>query len=125
MGKALLASAIPSIVDRRDYWIIWTVYFDSNKSRGLGRKVPSGIAVKSPTIDELVKAVNNLGLEFEVYGDKKHPSNWFEGPHGYVAVKKDSVIRRFGSISRRKLLMLIAKELNRIRQQSLSQVRGS
>ena len=112
------------IVDRRDYWIIWTVYFDSSKSRGLGRKVPSSVAVKSPTIDELVKAVSNLGLEFEVYSDKKHPGNWFEGPYGYIAVRRDSAIRRFGSINKRRLLMLIAKELARIRQ-STAQVRGS
>lgn len=118
---------IPLItVDRRDYWIIWTVYFDSSKSRGgFGRKVPSNVAIKSPTIDELVKAISNLGLEFEVYGDKKHPGNWFEGgPYGYVAVRKESAIRRFGSINKRRLLMLIARELVRIRQ-STAQARSS
>ncbi|WP_243671416.1 signal recognition particle subunit SRP19/SEC65 family protein [Vulcanisaeta sp. JCM 16161] len=74
------------------------------------------MAIRSPTIEELVKAVSNLGLEFEVYSDKKHPSNWFEGPHGYVAVKRDSAVRRFGSINKRRLLTLIARELIRIRQ---------
>ncbi|WP_243678724.1 signal recognition particle subunit SRP19/SEC65 family protein [Vulcanisaeta distributa] len=34
-------------MDKRDYWIIWTVYFDSSKSRGFGRKVPNSVAVKS------------------------------------------------------------------------------
>lgn len=82
------------------------------------------MAVKSPTIDELTKAVSNLGLEFEVYSDKKHPSNWFEGPYGYVAVRKDSAIRRFGSINKRRLLMIIARELIRVRQ-STQQGRGT
>ncbi|WP_243675117.1 signal recognition particle subunit SRP19/SEC65 family protein [Vulcanisaeta distributa] len=92
---------------------------------GLGRKVPSSVAVKSPTIEELTRAVSNLGLEFEVYSDKKHPSNWFEGgPYGYVAVRKDSVIRRFGSINKRRLLMLIARELIRVRQSTQQGGRG-
>ena len=112
------------IVDKRDYWIIWTVYFDSSRSRGFGRKVPSSMAIKSPTIEELVKAVSNLGLEFEVYSDKKHPSNWFEGPYGYVAVRKDSAIRRFGQVNKRRLLLMIAKELIRIRQ-STAPAKGS
>lgn len=112
-------------MDKRDYWIIWTVYFDSSKSRGgFGRKVPNSVAVKSPTIDELVKAVSNLGLEFEVYSDKKHPGNWFEGPYGYVAVRKESAIRRFNSINKRRLLMLIARELVKIRQ-STTQARST
>ena len=98
-------------MDKQDYWILWTVYFDANKSRGNGRKVPKSMAVKSPTIDELVKAVSNLGLEFEAYADKKHPSNWFDGPHGYVAVRKR------GGLKKRELIKALAKELIRIRQQ--------
>ncbi len=105
-------------MDKRDYWIIWAVYFDSSKSRSFGRRVPSSMAVKSPTIEELVKAVSNLGLEFEVYADKKHPSNWFEGPHGYVAVKKRD------GINKRRLVLKIAKELIRIRQSTM-QVKGA
>ncbi|WP_243671415.1 hypothetical protein [Vulcanisaeta sp. JCM 16161] len=27
-------------MDKRDYWIIWTVYFDSSKSRGLAGRFP-------------------------------------------------------------------------------------
>jgi signal recognition particle subunit SRP19 len=99
-------------MDKEDYWIIWTVYFDLNKSRRDGRKVPRSIAIKSPTIDELVKAASNLGLEFEVYGDKRHPANWFDGPHGYIAIKKREGLRKRG------LVKAIAKELVRIRQQA-------
>ncbi|WP_069807190.1 signal recognition particle subunit SRP19/SEC65 family protein [Vulcanisaeta thermophila] len=103
-------------MDRRGEWIIWTVYFDSTKSRRLGRKVPRGISVKSPSFDELVKAVERLGLKYEAYPDKKHPASWFEGPPGYVAVKipegkKKSVI-----------LKEIAKEIIRLRQEQ--QARG-
>lgn len=97
-------------MDKEGYWIVWTVYFDSTKSRGSGRKVPRNLAIKSPTIEELAKAVANLGLEFEVYGDKKHPANWFEGPHGYVAIRKREGLRR------RELIKAIARELVRIRQ---------
>ncbi|MCG2863739.1 MAG: signal recognition particle subunit SRP19/SEC65 family protein [Vulcanisaeta sp.] len=99
-------------MDKEGYWIVWTVYFDSTKSRKNGRKVPRSIAVKAPTIDELVKAATNLGLEFEVYNDKKHPASWFEGPYGYIAVKKREGLRK------RELIKAIARELVRIRQQA-------
>ncbi|BDR93062.1 signal recognition particle subunit SRP19/SEC65 family protein [Vulcanisaeta souniana] len=105
-------------MDKKDYWIIWTVYFDSSKSRSFGRKVPSSMAVRSPTIEELVKAVSNLGLEFEVHADKRHPGNWFEGPHGCVVIKKRN------GVNKRKLVLMIAKELIRIRQ-SIMQVKGA
>ncbi len=94
---------------KRGYWIIWTVYFDITKSRALGRKLPKGLCVKSPSIEELVKAAQKLGLEFEIYPEKKHPASWFEGPHGCIAVRKIEGLRK------RELLKMIAKELVRIR----------
>ncbi|WP_243678723.1 hypothetical protein [Vulcanisaeta distributa] len=46
------------------------------------------------------------------------------GPYGYVAVRKESAIRRFNSINKRRLLMLIARELVKIRQ-STTQARST
>ena len=95
---------------RKDYHVIWTVYFDSSRSRNLGRKVSKKLAVKNPTIEDLVKAVEKLGLEFEVFPDKKYPKTWFEDScRGYVIVYKRE------GLSKTKLLRMISEKLREIK----------
>ena len=45
-----------------DKAIIWPTYFDTNKSRAEGRRVPKAMAVLSPKILEIKEAVDKLGL---------------------------------------------------------------
>ena len=49
-----------------DKAIIWPIYFDTNRTRKEGRRVPKNIAVQSPKIDELKQAVDKLGLKNEI-----------------------------------------------------------
>lgn len=105
-------------MNKRDAWIIWTVYFDSTKSKRLGRKVSRSISVKSPTFEELRKAVERLGLEYEAYPDKRHPASWFEGPHGYVIIK----VRE--GLKKNALLKAIAREIVKNRQEQSSLNKG-
>lgn len=92
-------------------WVIWTVYFDSTKSRRFGRKIPKSIAIKSPTFEELVRAVERLGFEYEAHPEKRHPASWFEGPQGYVAIK----VRE--GLKKSTVLKAIAKEIIKMRQE--------
>jgi len=54
--------------------IIYPAYFDSNRSRKEGRKVSKKEAVSSPTIEELMNAVRELGLKWELQDERAHPS---------------------------------------------------
>ncbi len=98
---------------RRRGIIIWTVFFDSSRSRNLGRKVPKSLAIKCPTVEELEEAVKELGFEYEVYRDKKYPKTWYlDSCQGYVKIFKKPDME----ISRTKLLKTIAEKLREIRQ---------
>ncbi len=87
--------------------IVWVVYFDAERSRSEGREVPKSLAVKKPTLEEVVKAARELGLNPEPVPGKKHPRAWWDGPQGYVIV--DKVAPRY------RLLKEIAKKIKELR----------
>ena len=68
--------------------VLWPVYFDANKSRGEGRKVPLHLAVKGVTADLVLKAAKAAGYMAELDPDAKHPATWFESS-GRVFVYSD------------------------------------
>ena len=89
----------------RSYKVVWPVYFERRVSRGGGRRVPSNLALDNVTVDKIVKACRDLGLEFEVF-EGAYPSMWWRRT-GYVAVKADGVkkgelLRRIASAMRRR-----------------------
>ena len=43
--------------------IIWPAYLDAERSRSEGRRVPESLAVESPTVDEIAKAVQQVGYD--------------------------------------------------------------
>lgn len=86
--------------------ILWSVYFDVNKSRTEGRRVPKNLAISSPKIDELQRAAKRLGLKPEVVPDAAHPS-YPRLKTGLIAVPKTE--------SKDKTLKKFAKELSKLR----------
>ena len=55
--------------------LLWSIYFDLNKSRRAGRRVPKKLAVSSPKLEELQRAAKQLGLQPEIVSDAAHPSS--------------------------------------------------
>ncbi len=53
--------------------IVWPTYFDLNRSRNEGRRVPKRLAVPSPKIDEIARAAKQLGLEYEIDPEARYP----------------------------------------------------
>jgi signal recognition particle subunit SRP19 len=86
--------------------ILWAVYFDVNKSRTDGRRVPKNLAVSSPKIDELQRAAKRLGLQPEVVPDAAHPS-FPRLKTGLIVVPKTE--------SKDKTVKKVAKELSNLR----------
>lgn len=82
---------------RRDGYVIWTLYFDAGLSRSEGRRVPERLAVKNPSQELLLKAVQRLGWHGEPL-DKKHPSRWWRAGASLIVkpprgVKKSRAIK--------------------------------
>ena len=85
---------------------LWPIYFDSNKTRNDGRRVPKNLAVSAPKLEELQRAARRLGLQPEIVSDAVHPSSpWRRS--GLLVVPKNE--------SKGKTLKKVAKELSGLR----------
>lgn len=91
---------------QQDKVIVWSVYFDSAKTRNDGRRVPKSLAVASPKISEVKEAAEKLGLSHELVPDVGYPRMpWLKG--GMLLVKKKG--------SKNQMITLIARQLLRMR----------
>ncbi len=75
---------------KQDKAIIWPAYFDANKTRKKGRRVPKNIAVQSPKILEIQEAAVKLGLQQEVVPNKGYPKTPWYKPGMLLVEKKGS-----------------------------------
>jgi signal recognition particle subunit SRP19 len=82
--------------------IIWPAYFDLNKTRKQGRRVPKNLAVQSPKIEEIEEATKTLNLNHEITLEKGYPRTpWFKA--GMLLVQKQG--------SKEQVIKKIAKQL--------------
>jgi signal recognition particle subunit SRP19 len=91
-----------------DKAIIWPVYFDCNKTRKDGRRVPKSIAVQSPKILEIKEAADKLGLQNDVNLEAHFPkAPWAKS--GMLLVEKQE--------AKEKIIQKLAKQLLKIKNQ--------
>jgi len=66
--------------------VIWPVYVDAGKTRSEGRRVARELAIEEPTVDEIAKAVQQVGYDAVVERDVAYSrEHWRE--RGRVLVK--------------------------------------
>ena len=82
---------------------VWPEYFDVNRTRARGRRLPMSLCVKDPDLDIIAKGALILDLEYEVFEGKAYPSNR-AARRGYVKVER-------GKLSKTELLPKIAEVL--------------
>ncbi len=83
--------------------VLWPEYFDSNRTRAEGRKVPKSLCVEKPSLDMIAKGAILLDLEYEVHEDKAYPGNW-SARNGCVKVEK-------GKMKKTEILSAVGKIL--------------
>jgi len=86
--------------------IVWPSNLDSVKSRNEGRKVPKGVGVQSPRLEEISQAAERLSLEPELAPGKSRPDAWWERG-GYA------ILPRHGT--RNSILRSLASEIRKMR----------
>jgi signal recognition particle subunit SRP19 len=91
-----------------DKAIIWPIYFDCNKSRKDGRRVPKPMAVQSPKILEIKEAADKLGLQNEVNLEAHFPKNHWAKTGMLLIEKKEA---------KEKIIQKLAKQLLKIKSQ--------
>ena len=88
---------------RKGMCVVWPVYFDLNESRKL-RRVPKELAITSPKLEEICRALDILGLRYEVMSGAAHPSRHWEKT-GYLLVEKrepkEQLMRKIASLLKR------------------------
>jgi signal recognition particle subunit SRP19 len=52
--------------------VVYPAYFDKALSRSEGRRVPESAAIDEPTVDEIAKAVQQVGYDAVVERDKSY-----------------------------------------------------
>ena len=65
--------------------VIWPAYLDAELSRSEGRRVPADLAVADPTVDEIAKAVQQVGYDAVIERHKTYPREY--EPRGRVLVQ--------------------------------------
>ncbi|KZN24077.1 MULTISPECIES: signal recognition particle subunit SRP19 [unclassified Haladaptatus] len=58
--------------------VIWPAYIDAGLTRGQGRRVPEGMAVEEPTVDEIARAVQQVGYDTVIERDKAYSREGWE-----------------------------------------------
>ncbi len=53
--------------------ILWPAYFDADRSRSDGRRVPESLAVRDPTVEEIAEAVMQVGYDATIEPDLAYP----------------------------------------------------
>lgn len=87
--------------------IIWPADIDSTKTRKEGRKVPKSISIESPKLEEIKKALENLGYKYESSESAARPNFWWEKT-GYLIVER-------GGKPKSSILKEISKKLKPLR----------
>ena len=80
--------------------VLWPVYFDANKTRMEGRRVPKKLATPSPNLDEIRKAAKRMGLQPEIIPDAIHPSSPRQKTGLLIIPKKDSKVDTLRKIAK-------------------------
>ncbi|WIV66095.1 signal recognition particle subunit SRP19 [Natrialbaceae archaeon AArc-T1-2] len=71
--------------------VIWPAYLDSELSRAEGRRVPEDLAVEEPTVDEIAKAVQQIGYDATIEREKSYSREpWRERGRVVVRGSEDS-----------------------------------
>jgi signal recognition particle subunit SRP19 len=82
--------------------VLWPEYFDANRTRAEGRRLPKKLCVDHPSLDIIAKGALLLDLEYKVIEDKNYPSDWAKKA-GCVRVekgklKKTEILPRIGEV---------------------------
>ncbi|MEE9267952.1 MAG: signal recognition particle subunit SRP19/SEC65 family protein [Thermoplasmata archaeon] len=82
--------------------VLYPLYFDATASRRKGRRVPTKLAVRDPTLDELVEAARRRDYRVETEPRAAHPGR---------PAKREGRILIVGGGTKTAILHAVAKEL--------------
>ena len=91
-----------------DYFYVYPGYLTDGVSRRGGRRVPTPIAVKDVTAEEIAEAARALGYKVELQAGKQYPRQFFSYSGRVKLTKK-------GSAKKTEVLRALVSEIRRTR----------
>jgi len=95
-------------MQKKDKIILWPVNFDSTKTRTEGRKIPKAYAVQYPKIEELEKAAQRLGFQYQIVANAAHSKEHWRKTGSLMISKEGSKTQTIRKIA--KILLNIRAE---------------
>jgi signal recognition particle subunit SRP19 len=81
--------------------VLWPAYFDAEYTRSEGRRLPVEQAVSEPTVDEIAKAVQQVGYDAKIERDKTYSREYTERgrvlAQGTEDTTKNDLVRAVGA----------------------------
>lgn len=87
--------------------VIWPANINSLKSIAQGRKLSKQYCIKSPKLNEISTAAEQLGLKFEIIKESARSDSWWENTGNLVVEKQGS--------SKRNLLLKLVEQVKKNR----------
>lgn len=84
-----------------DKYILYPLYFDNSISRKKGRRITLESSLEKPTIEQIAKAAQSLGLHPILERDFSHPSRHWKQDGRVLVDKKDSKEKILQQIAQR------------------------
>jgi signal recognition particle subunit SRP19 len=85
---------------KQEKYVVWPAYFDQNKTRSRGRKIPKSQAQQMPRLDEIQRAAQKLGLQPEIKPELAHPAQPWQKTGMLLINKKGSKLDNVRRIAR-------------------------
>lgn len=83
---------------RKPGLVIWPQYFDKNRSRKMGRRLPKSKATSNYTLDDVYEASKRAGFKTFLDPKPKYPPTWWDDQGRIIVepneLKKYEVIKR-------------------------------
>ncbi len=80
---------------KRNTWVIYPEYFDKDKTRNEGRRVPKKYSISSPELNEISKLLKEFDIPNMKEDHKAHPSTWYEKNGRIIINKQDMTKQKF------------------------------
>ncbi|MCW4042486.1 MAG: signal recognition particle protein Srp19 [Candidatus Bathyarchaeota archaeon] len=87
--------------------VIWPANMNSLKTVARGRKIIKEYCIKSPKLNEISMAAEQLGLKFEIIKESARSDSWWENTGNLVVEKQGS--------SKKTLLLKLTEQIKKNR----------
>lgn len=93
-------------------YYIYPAYFEANRTRHSGRRVPKKFALTTVTTSMIAQAAQRLGLDYIIESKARYPASWWVSS-GVVLIKKPENQTKTQLLKELAKIMITLKEVSK------------